>query len=179
MRYSGWFLTTAILTVGLGFGHAGCYTSGIPGGLAVGGSSSQTNAGGTSNSNQGGSSQDRDSSVDASDAGADASDAPAGCVDSRNCSTDQVCDPTSHQCVGCMSDADCAPASERCAQHNCISIVRCTTDKQCTPNNQICDTTKTYCVYCIDYKNCVAGKACIEGLCSDAPVQMVDDAGQP
>lgn len=174
MRYSGWFLTLGFLTVGLGFGHAGCYTSGTPGGLAVGGS----DAGVTSNSNQGGSSQDGDSGADASDSGPDASDVGKPCVDSRDCSHEQaheqVCDLASHQCVGCISDADCVLTSERCAQHSCLSIVRCISDKQCTPSDQICDTTRTYCVHCIDYKNCLAGKSCVEGLCIDT---LTSDAG--
>lgn len=154
MRYSGWFLTLGFLTVGLGFGHAGCYTSGTPGGLAVGGS----NAGGTSNSNQGGSSQDGDS-------GADASDASGGCVNSRSCSLDEVCDQISHRCVGCVGDNDCAPSVQRCANHSCLDIVKCTTDKQCTPLGQLCDPVNLYCVGCMAIKDCDAGMNCTEGLC--------------
>ncbi len=37
MRGSSWIVAIAIVAVGFGFGHFGCYTSGTPGGLGAGG----------------------------------------------------------------------------------------------------------------------------------------------
>ena len=158
MRKSGWILATSILFVGFGFGHAGCYTCGLPGGMGAGGQSSQPDAGGSSNLGEDDSGTDGDSGDAASNVAKD-------CVDSRDCSDGGVCDPISSQCVGCIGDVDCNPSTQRCANHECLDIVKCNTDKLCTPIDQICDTVKGYCVDCLGVANCVKDETCVDGLC--------------
>ena len=151
MRKSRWFLPAAIVTLAFGLGHSGCYSSGTPGGFGAGGApaTSPIDAGGSASGNDDAGSED---------SGADATTVPEGCGDSRDCAVGEVCDPTSHRCVGCITQADCTATTQRCANYQCVDIVGCATDKVCTPIGQICDTTNGYCVDCLDQSNCPAGQ---------------------
>jgi hypothetical protein len=154
MRNSNRIAATAIMVVGLGFGPVGCYTSGTPGGTGAGGASQ---GGGGSSS---GGTYPTDSGADA-DSGA--TDVPE-CVDSRGCDGG-ICDPSSHACVGCLTNADCLDTAHRCANNQCVAIISCVSDRTCTPLNLICDLSKSYCVDCLDSSSCEVGKSCSEGLC--------------
>ena len=157
MRRHNLLLATAILTVGLGFGHAGCYSSGTPGGLGAGGSTSQDNTGGTSGTRGA-------DSGGVEDSGNDASNTIETCVDSRDCPDSGLCDTTLHRCVECVSDLDCTTSVQRCANNQCVDKTTCVSDKICLPK-QICDTTKGYCVDCLDQRNCPDTKTCVDELC--------------
>jgi hypothetical protein len=180
MRKLGWLWTTAILTLGFGFGHAGCYTSGIPGGLGAGGASVTAGgaygAGGTDSDASTGGSQGDGGSSSVAGSGTVAPGASIDCENSLQCSSlSEVCDPTSRKCVDCIDNNDCTAVTQRCANHVCLNIVTCTSDRTCYPNNELCDKTKLYCVQCLDNSECSASESCNDGACIKLPPQA--DAG--
>ena len=107
----------------------------------------------------------------------------AACADDQvigtggsNCSTSKdceggVCDPTTAQCVDCLSDADCLEDGTYCAGKVCEAKIPCTSDKQCA--GQLCDGQLNYCVDCSDGADCPsAAPYCVLHVCS-----TVDDGG--
>jgi hypothetical protein len=163
MRRPSWIAATAIIVLGLGFGHAGCYTSGTPGGTGAGGtSSSGASIGGAGGGAAGSSPTDSGTSLDSGDA--QITDDAGTCVDSRGCAVG-VCDPKTKRCVDCVTNADCLDTQHRCANHECVTIVPCNTDQICKPFGLICDSSRAYCVDCLIQENCASGEACIDGLC--------------
>ena len=145
MRKSAWLPTSAIVVFGFGLGHAGCYTSGIPGGSGAGGIPSQgdasvqggaggtgTDAGGSSNVDAGGSGTGGTTTCQ--------TNADCGPIDGMH-----VCLPASGTCVACIEDTDCNPAaddagsssqsassaSQYCFRNACLSFVPCQRTTQC------------------------------------------------
>jgi hypothetical protein len=182
MQKSGWFVTLSAIAVAIGFGHAGCYTSGVPGGSALGGASAT-----------GGSSSQAGS--DAGPEGSGGEDAAPPTCDILACKrANQVCDPQSHECVDCAQDHDCVepgkavcdtahhtcvaclstkgcdPATQRCVQYECMTSQLCESDKQC-PGLQICyatDGSAGYCIECGSSLHCsdVAPSVCANDQCT-------------
>jgi hypothetical protein len=157
MRKSEWLLATSILLVGLGFGHAGCYTSGLPGGHGAGGASASTSGG------SGG-----------SDASSESADGSTTCESNADCASHRsnpVCNPNGGQCVQCIVDSDCpadAGVDPYCLLNTCTFHVACQLPGQCpSPNSdQICDTSSKHCVACITNADCsTVGTACFANLC--------------
>ncbi len=180
MDKSHWLPVTAILALGAGFGHAGCYTSGTPGGLGAGGS--QPSGGTTS----------QDASAGASNDAADSSGNSLTCQENLDCADSNngnlVCRTDLGQCVQCNVDADCQPSSNSnvldanlasdmyCYQNACISLLKCQRNSDCKglADTQICDLG--HCVQCAIDADCAAiggvGPNCAGHVCR-TPCQSV------
>jgi hypothetical protein len=86
----------------------------------------------------------------------------------------QICDGSSHQCVGCASDGAClaayGPAQQLCEHSVCI-VGECRTSAQCS-NGKVCDTTAHACVPCANDATCSNDTAygsstiCLSGACT-------------
>jgi hypothetical protein len=186
MNKSGWIVVSAAV-VGFGFGHAGCHTSGIPGGTGAGG----TNTGNISAS--GG----RGTSV--ADAGREAGECQehADCDDEQLCSMEsgtgtcvecladgdcvftgkgKVCVADTHSCAACNKDSDCG-SSERCALHQCIRTTSCASSALACKNagaERFCHDS-TYCVECEDRGDC-QDPLCQGGKCACSDMVCTIDA---
>ena len=58
------------------------------------------------------------------------------CKNSLDCPNNQVCDIATHQCVACLTDADCG-SGQQCVAQICRGA--CVSDKDCTPLGELCD----------------------------------------
>ena len=192
MRKSEWLLATSILLVGFGFGHAGCYTSGLPGGHGAGGASySDAGVGG----------------------GSDASAATGGsatCKSKADCASrkdsNHVCTQDWGVCVACIVDKDCllpadagvpgaggnggAPASSDlyCYKNSCIPILTCQNNADCPSDHDSGICTSNHCFQCATDQDCkyIGGSSttcsghlcrtpCTSGLvCKDLSTLKVD-----
>lgn len=156
MRKSNWLLASSILLVGFGFGHAGCYTSGLPGGHGAGGASASTSGG------SGG-----------SDASSESADGSTTCESNDDCAgrkdSNHACNPNGGQCVQCVVDNDCpadAGVDQYCHLNSCRSHTACQLPGVCPGGVQVCDTSSKHCVDCITDADCsTAGTACFGNLC--------------
>ena len=179
MQKSRWIIASSVVALAMGFGHAGCYTSGIPGGPAAGGAPSTTSGGQTSD----------DAGSGGTNAGSGGSDAGEGgtgsevtCLNSKNCGPNTVCYVTSGAtigtCVECIANADCGSVSnricnahtntcvaclqsndcgtgQRCVQNGCIAALPCASDKTCYSSSQVCDFANGWCVECRNSNECL------------------------
>jgi hypothetical protein len=155
MRKSEWLLASSILLVGFGFGHAGCYTSGLPGGNGAAGASNASGGGG--------------GLAARTDAGADAS---AKCGSNADCvshGANHVCDTNSGECVACTIDQDCpadAGVDPYCHLNTCKAYVACQYPGKCPGSSDLCDIPSKHCVECISNVDCpTVGTACFANLC--------------
>ena len=206
MKKSRWIIASVAIAGMMGFGHAGCYTSGIPGGTGFGGAMSM--GGGPSSSSLGGSAAGGDDGGTAEDAGPDA--AVAECANSFDCQEGQVC--ANRQCVDCGQDADCivdpskthcdmtsntcveclptagCDTDQRCVSNQCIVKISCSSDVACTSlqPKQICGPG--YCVECTtavpckDFNPVKCGDGsctCPDGLCLDSSGARVTQVQVP
>ncbi|HNS98401.1 MAG TPA: isopeptide-forming domain-containing fimbrial protein [Polyangiaceae bacterium] len=74
------------------------------------------------------------------------------------------CDPETHTCVGCKTDADCHdPANPACQPSGACGQCSATNDVLCTGNTPVCDTSVGICVLCTPGPN---GDA---SMCKDDP----------
>jgi hypothetical protein len=91
----------------------------------------------------------------------------AACRNSKDCPTDQVCDPTAHACVQCVSNSDCMTGlvcmGSRCQAPAamCMNSLDCTAD----PKAPICDSSTGKCVGCVVAKDCPTSNDCIDHAC--------------
>src|SRR5258708_755379 len=84
------------------------------------------------------------------------------CKNSLDCPSDLVCDNAKQLCVDCINDADCK-SQERCVSQVCRGA--CTSDKDCTPFNQLCEMAAGYCVSCLSSAQCASDQHCSKGVC--------------
>jgi len=183
MQKSRWIIASVAIVGMMGFGHAGCYTSGIPGGAGFGGT---TNAGGSSSSLGGSAAGGGDGGI--ADADTDA-EVPQ-CANSSECPGGQLCDTSSSHCVDCTQDIDCTdPSKPLCdtSRHTCVrpcknsfdcqkgqlcdtsskQCVDCTQDSDCIsdPNKSYCDTSRRTCVACLPTVGCTTNQRCVSSEC--------------
>ncbi len=155
MRKADWLLATAILAVGFGFGHAGCYTSGTPGGLGAGGASTS----------------DASTSAGGLDASTNALGGSSSCRGNSDCaSPNHVCTQDGGQCVECVVNQDCvadagaggaggsgASSNSYCFQNTCNTYKTCGNSLQCTgfADAGVCDSN-SHCVQCVNDPDCAS-----------------------
>ena len=148
----------------------------------------------------------RDVGTDAADAqafGFDASpadaatmldSAPAGCQGNTDCPMGNVCNKTSHVCVGCLANTDCAAPKPKCdtAASACVACIGdgdcplgnlckqnvcaqgCSATQAC-PSGQVCNTPAGVCVQCLTDASCsgatprcnTASNTCVQCLPSN------------
>jgi hypothetical protein len=203
MNKSVWIIASVSIIVGLGFGDAGCHTSGIPGGTGAGGVSGAGGVTGTGGHASSGadSGQDNDAGADAEDAGQIGSP----CDNDLDCSDSQICD--NMVCVDCLSDNDCLSTGKGkvCSNKTCLNCVAdrgCDTAKRCFRNSCIdslaCSSSdrtacvratprmmcglKGYCVQCMSDSDCeqYAPATCSSQQCTcDDEGGMCLIGGQP
>jgi MYXO-CTERM domain-containing protein len=72
------------------------------------------------------------------------------CKSDNDCSgLKPVCDPETHTCVGCKTDADCLdPANPACQPSGACGQCSATNDVLCTGGTPVCETTAGVCVLC-------------------------------
>ncbi len=166
MKNTDWIIASFVVVMALGFGHAGCHTSGIPGGTGAGGDNGLGGAAAT------GGVSDNEAGVEQ-----DAASASSPCTDDYDCAADkQVC--VGGACVDCLSDTDCVSTgkgnvcenevcqtcvaargcgtNQRCFRNECIPTVACSSDRTAcireTPP-MTCGTAG-YCMECVDDDGC-------------------------
>ena len=95
------------------------------------------------------------------------------CGDDSDCSGDTPhCDPATHQCVGCQTDADCPdPALPACQPSGACGECSATNDSLCSAEKPVCDTGPGICVCKVD-SDCAAPGA---GVVCDAATQTCVD----
>jgi hypothetical protein len=192
MRKSAWLPTSAIVVLGFGLGHAGCYTSGIPGGRGAGGipsqgdASAQAGTGGTG-TDAGGEGGDSGTQVDSG------ATTRAPCEENSECDGvpgKPVCVSSTGVCVQCIADSDCDSAQssdadaggtggssssskQHCVNTVCRTYTACDFAGKCTGGAGLCDPNLKRCVQCIDTVDCstpgttCAGTSCRQ-VCSTA-----------
>jgi len=189
MRKPSWRVATSVIVLAFGIGHAGCYTSGTPGGSGAGGSPPA--GGGTSaGTANGGNTNGGDAGNGDSGAGACASNS-----DCTGCAA--VCVVDAGQCVECLVDSDCkvgtscaggggggtggagggtatggataAAADRYCLQNKCNDFVMCSERGVCSDKTSTCDVTAHHCVQCLSTADCTAlnltGTICAGNKC--------------
>jgi Cys-rich repeat protein len=116
----------------------------------------------------------------------------------------RFCEPSSHSCVACLTDANCGAGQPYCSSDNrcveCLTgancgdpaltcnnnnncVPTCATDADCGAfgNATVCDTGRSFCVQCLTDANCAGDNPyCFENRCE----QCLTDAnctgtGQP
>src|SRR5262249_30987437 len=92
------------------------------------------------------------------------------------CGTGRVCETMTHQCVECVTTADCG-TGRLCIGQRCT--VQCQSDVQCASAGAICNVALGICVQCLDAARCGQGKTCSGGRCVDAVCQPGDCACGP
>ena len=118
---------------------------------------------------------------------------PEGCVDDSNCPVGK-CNPVTHTCVECLEASDCG-ANQGCVQWQCVPLVACKSDADCSQPAPYCDPVRAVCVECYEDAQCDGGKClnnacfapcdngCPEGaVCLEDQqicVQCIDDSGCP
>jgi len=170
MRSFTRLVTTAMMAWGFGLGHAGCYTSGIPGGSGAGGATLGVGGAGTS----------AGAESDASDQGGAGDAATAICIDNADCDarTDKkyVCLQSSGSCVECTEDGDCTeptdsgtPASQAqryCLHNSCKAFTSCDYPGKCAAGDAgLCNQTLQRCVECLSNLDCTSGTTCSGTIC--------------
>ena len=161
MRKSHWLTASALLVLGMGVGHAGCYTSGTPGGLGAGGSQSEGGAANTDGSNE-------DDAGDAGDAGLsniEKCETSADCAENDNGKV--FCELTAKQCVQCIVSTDCLTpiadggsqpdSNQYCYKNACAKYTACKTALDCVhfADAGNCDSN-LHCVQCNFDADCTA-----------------------
>lgn len=116
MQKSYWVRGSAVVVVAFVMNHAGCYTSGIPGGVV-------SAAGGVA-------SQNIDASVAAGGASCSAGTGCGGQSSVCSCSDTEVCDLVDNKCYPCVADSDCS-SNEYCLLHVCTARVPCSSSAKC------------------------------------------------
>ena len=108
------------------------------------------------------------------------------CLESSQCANGYVCDPVSHTCVACVSDADCqgSPSLPLCSSTrecvSCLSSSDCKSGYTCDQGHcyeclssadcqsklaPLCDTTSRTCKQCLSNASCPAyAPVCLAGL---------------
>ncbi|MFO0729359.1 MAG: hypothetical protein U1E65_36605 [Myxococcota bacterium] len=94
---------------------------------------------------------------------ADASMTPdAGlCQNNRDCGFGRVCDPSTGQCLECLTDTDCGPGRACDTVHGFTCQIQCRTGR-CF-GGQVCDMNQNLCVDCLASTDCNAGQVCDTG----------------
>jgi hypothetical protein len=88
------------------------------------------------------------------------------CGNSRDCGTDQVCDPGRGICVQCLQAADCANG-QACVLNKCVAAPTCTSSGDC--GAKLCNTDSKICVDCLSDSDCVADtQRCVQSTCRTA-----------
>ena len=189
MQKSRWIIASSSIALAMGFGHAGCYTSGIPGGPAAGGAPTMSTGGQTSHD---AGNDSETGGVDAGSGGTSAGDSFIGskCINALQCGDIDVCneqtstcvecnatvdckkrggvcDTSTNKCVGCLQDSDCGQ-DNRCAASRCIAAASCGSANDCKPFFQVCDAFNGYCVECTRSDDCIVSAVdkCADGPCT-------------
>ena len=85
------------------------------------------------------------------------------CNDSRDCKTDQVCDPKRGLCFQCIATTDCA-SGQACVNNACVAAPTCQASSDC--GAKVCDTDKKTCVECLADGDCKADtQHCVQNTC--------------
>ncbi len=63
----------------------------------------------------------------------------------------EVCDPASHECVGCLTDGDCT-SGKLCSQKSCVP--GCSNTHGCPDGGGLCDPQSKQCKACSSDKDC-------------------------
>lgn len=95
-----------------------------------------------------------------------------GCTDNSDCNValNQLCNPQLHQCVGCVTDANCASGSI-CIANTCIP--GCNDNQPCQPGYTCCNFT------CYDLTNDEEHCGDCTTICENAPCTNVNDPNYP
>ncbi len=175
MRTSTSLAALAIVIIGFGFGHAGCYTSGIPGGSGAGGASAAAGTGGRDSTNPDSDAGDSEDASTAADSGATSN------CDTVECDVDPgkpLCLPSTGACVECLIDANCetpttgdaavvsSSGTHHCVNNTCRTYTACDYPGKCTGGAGLCDQALERCVQCIETVDCsTPGTTCAGNLC--------------
>ncbi len=87
-----------------------------------------------------------------------------------------VCNTTTGKCVVCLTNSDCSGTQECNTTTNTCFVPTCTIDTDCPSGVPRCDTETGVCVECLSSgpPDCLAGEACIAGICT-AAVSCISD----
>jgi hypothetical protein len=90
----------------------------------------------------------------------------ASCGNTRDCGTDEVCDPARGLCVQCFKTADCSSGQD-CVNYACVAVQSCQDTSEC--GSKVCDTDKKKCVECAGDGDCkTSDQKCVQNLCRAA-----------
>jgi hypothetical protein len=89
--------------------------------------------------------------------------ARTSCEDSRDCTSDEVCNEPVGICVECMANRDCA-TGEKCVDQACVGAQVCEFTSDCD-DGLLCDVDAGMCVTCRDDDDCPSSRTCMAGEC--------------
>ena len=102
--------------------------------------------------------------------------APESCKDSRDCSSNLVCNETVGVCVECLESRDCGTGLKCAAQH-CVSQQTCDFTSDCE-DGLLCDADAGICVSCRTDNDCPSRRVCEDNECIlPAPVGEGGEGG--
>jgi len=91
----------------------------------------------------------------------------------KPCPEGSVCNETTGECVGCLSDDDCLP-NNHCVDGNCQAPTPCQSSKDCA-DDEVCDKELLICVECVEDADCPEGFRCnADNVCEEILVCSSD-----